>query len=177
MTTRDVAAAMQRVETVLRRRPGMAIHDDTTASARWQGGTRIVASHENGIQVKTDMPSEFGGAGDQVTPGWLFRAGLASCSATSIAMSAAAEGIELTALEVKATSRSDARGILGMADVAGAPVHAGPRDVKLHVRISAKDAPPERLRVLVQVAVDRSPVSCVLPNPTPMILRIDVDAS
>jgi uncharacterized OsmC-like protein len=60
------------------------------------------------------MPSEVGGSGDQVTPGWLFRAGLASCAATRIAMAAAAEGIELATLEVRASSRSDTRGLLGM---------------------------------------------------------------
>jgi hypothetical protein len=34
-----------------------------------------------------------------VTPGWLFRAGFASCAATCIAMGAAAQGIELASLE------------------------------------------------------------------------------
>ena len=52
-------------------------------------------------------------------------------------MAAAAEGIELAALEVRASSRSDARGLLGMAEADGAPVSAGPRDVQLHVRIAA----------------------------------------
>ena len=72
------------------------MHDDAPATARWQGGTpRRHVSHADGTQVPTDMPAELGGSGDQVTPGWLFRAGLASCAATSIVLAAAAEGIEL----------------------------------------------------------------------------------
>ena len=131
MTTQDIAAAVHRAEAVLRRRPETGLHDDTSATATWQGGTRMIASHDNGTQVATDMPSEIGGSGDRITPGWLFRAGLASCSATSIVLAAAAAGVELTALEVKARSRSDMRGLLGVADVDGGAVPAGPRDVQL----------------------------------------------
>ena len=49
-------------------------------------------------------------------------------------MGAAAKGIELSSLEVLATSKSDIRGLLGMADAEGEPVPAGPRDVQLVVR-------------------------------------------
>ena len=103
MATQDIAAALQRVESVLRRRPDVGLHDDAPATARWERGTRVVASHANGTQVATDMPTELGGTGDQVTPGLAVPRGLASCAATRIALAAAAEGIELTALEVRAT--------------------------------------------------------------------------
>ncbi len=122
------------------------------------------------------MPGELGGTGDQVTPGWLFRAGLASCAATSIAMTAAAEGIELTTLEVRASSRSDTRGLLGMTDADGAPVYAGPSDVRMHVRIFAPDAPPERLRALVEKACRCSPIPAAVVNAVPLDLRVDVAA-
>jgi uncharacterized OsmC-like protein len=176
MATRDIAAAMQRVERVLQRRPETGIHDDASAIARWESGTRIVASHANGAQVLTDMPNELGGNGDQVTPGWLLRAGVASCLATCIAMIAAAEGITLTTLEVLASSRSDLRGLLGMADAGGGPVSAGPRDVQLHVRVSADDVPPERLRILVEDSRRRSPMLLALEDAVPVNLRVDVDA-
>ena len=78
MTKEDIAAAVQRVESVLQRRPATGIHDDAPATARWQSGLRVIACHANGTQVLTDMPSELGGSGDKITPGWLFRAGLAS---------------------------------------------------------------------------------------------------
>ncbi len=170
-----LAAALHRVEAVLQRRPESGLHDDAPATARWQGGTRVVASHANGTQLPSDMPAELGGTGDQVTPGWLFRAGLASCATTSIVMSAAAEGITLDVLEVQAHSRSDTRGLLGIADAAGAPVYAGPGDLQLQVRIAARGVAPERLRSLVQAGVARSPIPNAVQQATPLRMHIAVD--
>lgn len=173
MTLQPIADALQRVTAVLRRRPEAGWHEDGPATARWAGGMRVVARHANGTQVPTDMPSELGGTGDLVTPGWLFRAGLASCATTSIVVAAAAEGIELTSLEVKATSWSDSRGLLGIPDADDKPVHAGPGEVQLAVRIQAEGVPHERLRRLVQAAVGRSPIPSALQSATPLALRID----
>jgi len=175
MTTGDLAEALQRAQTVLRRHPEMGSHDDAPATARWQHGTRVIASHANGMQMATDMPGELGGSGDQVTPGWLFRAGLASCAATTIAMTAAAQRVELTSLEVRVTSRSDTRGLLGMTDKRGRPVRAAPTDVQLHVRISAEDVPPARLRALVEDGYRCSPIPGATLGALPIDLRIDVD--
>lgn len=174
MATRDIAAAMQRIEKVLQRRPETGMHDDASAIARWESGTRIVASHANGAQMLTDMPIELGGSGDQVTPGWLFRAGVASCLATCIAMNAAAMEIELTTLDVLASSRSDLRGLLGMADAAGELVSAGPSHVQLRVSIAAHGVSPERLRILVEDSRRRSPMLLALENAVPVDMRIDV---
>ncbi len=175
MTTQRIAAAMQRVEALLQRRPEAGLHEDAPATARWESGTRVVSSHTNGTQLSTDMPSEIGGSGDKVTPGWLFRAGLASCLATCIAMSAAAEGIELASLEVLAGSRSDTRGLFGMTDAAGELVRAGPRDVQLVVRIAAHGVSAERLRTLVEHSHRCSPVPSAVENAVPMALHIEVD--
>lgn len=174
MTMRVLAAALQRVEKVLQRRPDMGLHDDAPATAQWQSGTRVVSSHANGMQVTSDMPAEVGGSGDQVTPGWLFRAGLASCAATRIAMGAAAEDIELAALEVVASSRSDTRGLLGMSGADGEVVCAGPSDVQLLVRISAPGVSAERLRAVVEESCRCSPVPAALQSAVPMTLRIEV---
>jgi len=122
----------------------------------------------------TDMPCELGGSGDRVTPGWLFRAGIASCAATSIAMSAAAEGIALGTLEVRVASRSDTRGVIGMTGSDGQEVYAGPRDMQLQVRIAAHGVLPERLRALVEAGVRRSPIPSATQNATPMALHIEV---
>lgn len=175
MTLHDIAAARQRVESVLRRRPQSGISDDAPATARWEGGMRVVSRHANGTQLPTDMPTELGGSGDQVSPGWLFRAGLASCAATSIAMAAANDGVALTRLEVRASSRSDARGLLGLPDVDGAPVFAGPSDVTLHVRIAASAVPPERLRALVDASLRSSPIPSAVEHALPVALHVDVE--
>jgi uncharacterized OsmC-like protein len=174
MSAQYVADALQRVEVVLRRRPDMGVHDDAPATARWRGSTRIVTSHANGIEVTTDMPGELGGTGDQVTPGWLLRAGLAACTATRIAMGAAAAGIALTKLELRASSRSDTRGMLGMTEPDGTRVSAGPHDVQLHVTIAAQGVPAAKLRALVEESHRCSPVPCAIQEETPVGLHIEV---
>jgi uncharacterized OsmC-like protein len=115
-----------------------------------------------------------GGTGDQVTAGWLMRAALAACTATRIAMSAAAVGIELTTLELLATSRSDTRGILGMTESDGSPIGAGPQDLRLHVTIAAHGVPAEKLRALVEESHRCSPVPCALQEQTPVELQVEV---
>lgn len=174
MATENIAAAMLRVQTVLQRKPQAGVHDDAPATARWQGDLRVVASHANGTQMATDMPKELGGTGDQVTPGWLFRAGLASCFATCIAMHAAAQGIALGVLEVRATSRSDLRGLIGMATADGAPVGAGPIETHLAVRVGAPGIAAERLNRLVEQSYSCSPISAALRDAVPVSLAIEL---
>lgn len=176
MTLQAISAAMDRLTTILQRRPEFGLQDDTPATARWERGLRVVSRHVNGTQLVTDMPAELGGSGTQVTPGWLMRAGLASCAATRIAMAAAAERIELAMLEVSTKSRSDARGLFGMADADGVPVEAGPRDVRLIVRISARGIAPDRLRSLVEESHRYSPVGNALCHAIPVSLHIDIHA-
>lgn len=176
MTMQDVATAIRRAQGALQRRPQVGMHDDAPAVARWQEGAQVVTGHANGTRVPTDLPEELGGKGEHVPPGWLFRAGLAACAATSIVMAAAEAGIELESLEVHASSRSDTRGALGMEEVDGRPVFAGPGEVQLHVRISARDTSPERLRSLVETGCGRSPVPNAVQAALPLALHIDVVA-
>jgi uncharacterized OsmC-like protein len=175
MKTADVGAAVRRVEALLQRRPEMGLQDDEPVTAHWDGGTRVVSTHANGTQVVTDMPGQLGGSGEQVTPTWLLRASLASCAVTRIAMAAAAEGIQLTVLQVEATSRSDARGIFGMAAGEDATVPAAPRDVRLHVRLAAPGVPGARLRKLAEGCAPCSPVSAALRDAVPVAVDVDID--
>ncbi|MNO47550.1 OsmC-like protein [compost metagenome] len=175
MTERDMAAALQRVEAVLRQRPEAGLHDDEAALARWQGGAQVVTSHANGVQLATDLPGVLGGNGEGVTPGWLMRAALAACESTRIAMAAASAGIELKSLEVQADSRSDLRGVFGMPDDDGQPISAGPLAVRLSVRISAPGVPAERLRALVEEGDRLSPVSSAVRRMVPFALHIEVE--
>lgn len=174
MSLQKVAAALQRAEAVLRRRPEKGLQDDVQAAARWERGTRIVSSHVNGTVIATDLPGELGGDDAAFMPGWLLNAGIASCVATCIAMTAAVEGIELAALEVRVDSRTDIRGALGM-EADGERVSPAPRDMRLDVRIAASQASPERLRALVKEGVRRSPVHAAMPGVTPLALHVNVD--
>lgn len=173
-THQDIAAALRRVAEVLQRRPEAGQHEDAPALAHWTGGTRVISRHANGTEVASDMPAELGGSGDHITPGWLFRAGLAACATTSIVLAAAAEGIELAALELHVSSRSDTRGLLGLADDAGAAVYPGPGEMWLCVRVAAPGVAPRRLRELVATALARSPVPNALQHPTALALQVDI---
>lgn len=73
-------------------------------------------------------------------------------------LAAAAEELALDALEVRANSRSDTRGLFGMADTDGHPVSGAPSDVQLQVRIAAAGVLPERLCALVERGLRCSPV-------------------
>lgn len=174
MGTEQIAAAMERVASVLRRKPQAGLSDDSVATAHWAGGLRASVHSDTGASVQTDMPVEIGGEASAVTPGWLLRAGLASCAVTRIAMAAAAEGITLQTLEARATSHSDARGLLGIAEPDGSAVPAGPLAMALHVRIAASGVPAERLRALVASTTGCSPVTSAVEQPLPVALHVDV---
>ncbi|MFI4903034.1 MAG: OsmC family protein [Burkholderiales bacterium] len=177
METQAIAQAMQRAVTLLERRPGLGMHDDPPATARWESGTRVHASHANGTVIATDMSAEVGGTGDRVSPGWLFRAGVASCAATMIAMLAAQRGIALATLEVRVDSRTDARGFLGVRDAGGSRVYAGPQVLELVVTLAGRDEDAAQLRMLAEDACQRAPISNAVQHATPMTMRIDVVAA
>ena len=59
------------------------------------------------------MPVGVGGEASAPTPGWYVRTGVASCTATVIALRAAELGLQLDRVEVEVRSRSDKRGMLG----------------------------------------------------------------
>jgi uncharacterized OsmC-like protein len=172
-----ILKAMQRVRAVLARRPGAGIHADEPATARWDEDLRVVTRHANGTQITTDMPAELGGSGNHVSPGWLFRAGLASCLATRIVMEAAATGICLTQLEVIARSTSDTRGLLGMTGDSGEQLTAAPSEVQLEVRLRATHVARERLRAMIDTSLRYSPVSAALERAVPVRLHIDIEAN
>ena len=175
MSEERIAAALERLESVLRARPSFADHEETPAMAHWQAGLKLSVSHpKKDLKVLTDLPAEVGGNGEGVTPGWLMRAGLAACAASSILLCAAAEGIELESLELTAGARSDVRGLLGMADEHGAPVPAGYSVIRLQVRVSAPGVPRERLRELIERANQQSPVSSALQQGAPLQLSIEL---
>jgi uncharacterized OsmC-like protein len=171
-TPQDIAQAMQRAVSVFARRPDMGLHDDAVARASWQHGARIVAAHASGTRIESDMPVELGGTGDRPSPGWFFRAGIAACTATAIAMVAAEQGIALDHLEVDVGSRSDTRGLLGMRDADGAPIGACPASMHVDVVLHAQDVEDDRLHAVVQEAMRRSPMQGALLGQPP--LTVDV---
>lgn len=174
MSDQDIARALRRMESVLLRRPSAGLNDDAGATARWTGGTRVVARHADGHEMATDISPEMGGGGGAVSPGWMLRAGVASCSATCIAMTAAMEGVALTSLEVEVTSRSDLRGLLGVAEADGSDVDPGPQDMVMTVRVSAPGVPAAQLRALVEKAQARAAMTAAVQDARAVAVEIEV---
>lgn len=174
MTEEQIAAAMARVHASLQRKPQAGLHDDAPATVHWAGGLRTVARSAAGAEVATDMPAVLGGDDSAATPGWLLRTALASCAVTRIAMEAAARGIVLQTLEAQACSRSDLRGLVGVAGADGHAVPAGPLSMALHVRIGAAGVDPARLRALVEATPGCSPVTCAVEQPLAVGLHVEV---
>ncbi|GGD47353.1 OsmC family protein [Pseudoxanthomonas indica] len=174
-TQHDIAEAMQRAINVFVRRPDMGLHDDAAGRAVWKGGTRVTTYHDSGLHMDTDMPRELGGTGDCVSPGWLFRAGIAACSTTVIAMIAASEGITLDRLEIVVGSQSDTRGVLGMHDNDGELINPGPQAITMDVQISAAGVDAAVLRRLVEQGLHRSPMQSALLRHPPLTVNVSVD--
>jgi uncharacterized OsmC-like protein len=174
MSMEQVAASMERVTSALRRKPHAGLHEDTPATVHWAGGLRTVARTAEGAEVATDMPATIGGEDSAPTPGWLLRTALASCAVTRIVMEAAARGIVLQTLEAHATSRSDLRGLVGVAEPDGGRVSAGPLAMDLHVRIGAPGVDAALLRALVESTPGCSPVTAALEQPLAVGLHVEV---
>ena len=116
-----IRLSLLRARETFEARPSAARQQDSAAVAVWNGGLSTRLLHPSAPTLGTDMPGALGGGGGLPSPGWYFRAGVASCMVTSIAMEAALQGITLTRLEVEAHSESDARGMLGTPGVPSGP--------------------------------------------------------
>jgi uncharacterized OsmC-like protein len=141
---------------------------DRPAVAVMEDGLRCRAEGGDGWAIVTDMPRPVGGGGSAPTPGWLIRAALASCAATTIAMRAAELEIELSRLEVTAESETDMRGLLAV----GNGAQPGPASVRLRVKLGAEGADPQRLKELVEWADNHSPVGDCVRRAVPFELEI-----
>lgn len=170
----EIAAKIARAREAFRRRPEAAMHEDAPAVARWAGGLQVVATHASGQEVRTDMPAELGGTGEYATGGWLLRSALAGCMTTTIVMAAAMRGIVLRSVEVRASSRSDARGLLGVPAPDGARVDPGPHDLQLEVHVAADGVPAAELRALVQEADALSAISAAVRNGRLAPVRVEI---
>jgi len=134
--------------------PDQALSSDKEAGAVIEDGLRVRATGPDGQVLVCDMPKGLGGGATAPSPGWMMRAALANCEAVMIALRAAQLGVELASLEVRVTSISDDRGMLGMDD----SKPAGPLSMAISVRIGAPGVPAETLHEIIEWAAKHSPV-------------------
>ena len=169
MSNLQARDALERVQRAFLERPAAERRTNTTATAVWRNGLFCEITGPASEKAVTDMPEPMGGKGSGPNPGWLLRAGVASCTATVIAMRAAMLGIELSQLEVSVKSESDARGLVGIPDAPTAFL-----DMRITIRIGAEGVDDSRLRELALWGEGHSPVTCTLRDRPSVILDISV---
>jgi uncharacterized OsmC-like protein len=170
MTSEQIRSSIEAAMNYLTEHPDEARYTDSPATATLVDGLLVRVDGPSGETLDTDMPTSVGGGGMGPSPGWVFRAALASCEATLIAMRAAVEGVELTLLEVTVDSESDDRGILGI----GEAVPAGPLSIRVRVRIEAPDTPADRLREIAGWGTRRCPVEDAARRAIPVNVEIEI---
>ena len=156
MSAANIREALEKLGRLITEQPEKARAKNVPATARLVEGLRCEVKGPNGETVHTDMPPAVGGAASAPAPGWLLRASLASCTATTIAMRAAKLGVSLTTLEVTVESSSDNRGMLGLDD----KISAGLSPITTRVKIGASDMAADQLRELAEWGDRHSPIAC-----------------
>lgn len=164
----EIRESILNVRTALASKADAGPAPDRPAVAVMEDGLRCRAEGGDGWAIVTDMPTPVGGGGSAPTPGWLIRAALASCAATTIAMRAAELEIELSRLEVTAESETDMRGLLAV----GNGIQPGPASARLRVELEAEGADRQRLEELVEWADSHSPVGDCVRRAVPFELEI-----
>jgi uncharacterized OsmC-like protein len=150
------------------------------ASSRWVDGTycesRVESfsgaggehAHRGQFRYEMDHPAVLVGQDRGATPVELLLHGLAGCITAGIANIAAARGVTLTSVESTVEGDIDLRGILGLSD----EVRNGYERIRINFTI-AGDAPPERLRQIVEQSRARSAVFDVLTNGVPVDVTVN----
>jgi uncharacterized OsmC-like protein len=150
------------------------------ASNRWMRGThrrtRIESfsgaggehTHIGNVPYDADHPKVLVGQDKGPTPVEFLLHGLASCITAGIANVAAARGVTLTEVESIVEGNIDLRGILGLSS----EVRNGYQQIVATFTIKG-DAPPEKLREIVEQSKARSAVFDVLTNGVPVKIAVN----
>ena len=150
------------------------------ASNRWISGTHSVSRvesfsgaggdhlHETQFTYGADHPAVLVGQDRGPTPIEFLLHGLAACITSGIGNIAAARGVTLTSVESRVEGDIDLRGILGLSG----EVRNGYERIRITFDI-AGDAPPEKLREIVEQSQARSAVFDVLTNGVPVDVTVN----
>jgi uncharacterized OsmC-like protein len=150
----EIKESIENAVRYLSENPAEARYTDSFARATLGEALRVEVEGSGGERITADMPSGVGGRGEVPSPGWLFRASIASCVASTIGMEVARAGVTLTSLVVEVDSESDDRGILGMDEA----VPAGPLSTRVRIQGRAEGVEEGRLRELLERGAERCPV-------------------
>ncbi len=170
MSNSSIRESLQKIETHFSNHPELAKLKNPAAVATIQGGLLCQARGPHGESATTDMPVAMGGTASAPNPGWLLRAALASCLATTLSARSARLGIPLSLVEVTVESDSDVLGVLGLSP----EITAGFTHVTTRVRISSDSAPRSDLEELVKWSAQHSPVGRTVCDATSSALAVEI---
>jgi uncharacterized OsmC-like protein len=149
------------------------------ASSRWLDGTYCESkvesfsgaggehTHASQFTYGADHPAVLVGQDRGPTPIEFLLHGLASCITAGIGNIAAARGVTLKSVESQVEGDIDLQGILGI----NPDVRNGYERIRISLKIDG-DAPPEKLREIVEQSRARSAVYDVLTNGVPVDVTI-----
>ena len=150
------------------------------ASSKWIDGTlsetRIESfsgaggehTHKTEFRFDADHPTVLVGQDRGAVPVELLLVGLASCITAGVANVAAARGVTLTSVESRVEGDIDLLGILGLSD----KVRNGYQRIRITFDIKG-DAPPQKLREIVEQSRARSAVYDVQTNGVPVDVSVN----
>lgn len=165
----EIKSAIEEAVAYLSEHPEEARYADSLARATLGGSLRVDVVGSDGEQIATDMPGAVGGRAEELSPGWLYRAAIASCIASTIGMEAARAGLDLSSLEVDVDSQSDDRGILGIDE----SVPPGPISARVRIRATASETDGDELRQVIERGARRCPVFDATQRAVEMELEIE----
>jgi uncharacterized OsmC-like protein len=125
--------------------------------------------HTGDVQFDADHPKVLCGADHAPTPVEFLLHAIASCITAGIGNIAAARGVKLQEIESTVEGDIDLQGIFGFSD----EVRNGYSGIRVNFRIKG-DAPPEKLRQIVEQSKARSAVFDVLTNGTKVDVTTEV---
>jgi len=174
MTEAHIKESVESVINHYAENPDDARGPGASVTAVMEDGLRCIVRKEDGTAiVTTDMSTGIGGDGSAPSPGLIFRAALASCDATFVALRAAQVGIKITTLDVTVEGDPDDIGTLGFLGIDDS-IPAGEHSLRLTFRIGAENATPERLRELINWIGAHSPVGDSVSRAVPTKIEIEV---
>jgi uncharacterized OsmC-like protein len=142
-------------------------HNRSSIHGFFGAGQELQHRHETTFDA--DHPAVLVGQDNGPTPVEYLLASLAACLTSGLANIAAARGIELTEVESTVEGDIDLLGILGLSPEA----RNGYKQIRVHFTV-AGDAPPEKLRALVERSQARSAVYDVITNSVPIDVEVTV---
>jgi uncharacterized OsmC-like protein len=142
----------------------------TYSESRAESFTGAGGEHNHQIEFRygADHPAVLVGGDRGPTPIEFLLHGLAACITAGVGNIAAARGVTLTSVESHVEGDIDLQGILGLSD----RVRNGYERIRIGVTI-AGDAPPDKLRQIVEQSRARSAVFDVLTNGVPVDVSVN----